>query len=346
MRCALLEHAIGGAIEMPYTVLGIFDDTIDAEQALVALRRAQWPAEQVSVLAGDRGIECPDRLSAHGEVARALVANALNAAGGWLLGLAALVVPDHGPMLVAGPIGAALGRAQPPPAHSKEMSAAQPADSREAAGDGLQWTLAEFGFAGDEASYIVSRIVAGSIVIAVTIAGDDHLQPARQLFADYNAVHIGQARTEEEIASAAAELLAHTLHEATDGTVVIADAVAAFRHLCQEPEPVAPVAEQCGTTVLDANGENAGEIEDLLAAAGHGEPPVLHYAVIGFGGLLGLGRHRVVVPAELVDLEARPPRLSVSRETVQQAPPYDPGIPLSRTDESTIHAYFGTRPAV
>ncbi len=345
MRCALLlAHAIGGVSAMPYTVLGIFDDSIDAEQVLMALRRAQRPAEQVSVLVRDRGLGPHDRLSAHGEVARALVANALSAVGGWLLGLAALVVPDHGPMLVAGPIGAALGRAQPPPARSPEPDAAQSVDAPEAVSDGLQRTLAEFGFADDEASYITSRLVAGSIVIAVTISGDDQLQPARQLFADYNAVHIGQAQTGEAVASAAADLLAHTPQEVTDGPVVVADVVAIFRHLCQDPEPVALAAMACGAPVVDSDGETAGEIEDLLAATGDDESPAIRYAVIGFGGLLGLGRHRVAVPAALLDLEALPPRMSVTREVVQQAPPYDRDIPLSRQEESTIHAYFGTTP--
>lgn len=329
---------------MPHTVLGIFDDRIDAEQALIALRRAQWSAEQVSVLVRDRGSERHDRLSAHGEVASALMANALSAVGGWLLGLAALVVPNHGPMLVAGPIGAALGRAQPLPGRAEEAGAAQPVASPEAGSDGLQRTLAEFGFAGDEASYIASRLVAGSIVIAVTIAEGDHLQPVRQLFADDNAVHIGQAQTEADVAMAAAELLARTPQEVPEGAVVIADAVAIFRYLCQEPEPVTLAAMVCGAPVVDSDGEIAGEIEDLLAAAGDDGAPAIRYAVIGFGGLLGLGRHRVAVPAALLDLEAQPPWLSVTREIVQHAPLYDPDIPLSRQEESAIHAYFGTRP--
>jgi hypothetical protein len=330
---------------MPYTVLGIFDDSIDAEQVLIALRRAQRPAEQVSVLVRDRAAEHQGRLSAHGEVARALVANALSAVGGWLLGLAALVLPDHGPMLVAGPIGAALGRAQPLPARGPHPNETQAADPSGSEPDGLHRTLAEFGFAADEASYIANRLGAGSIVVAVTIYDDEQLQPMRQLFADYNAVHIGQSQTGEEIASAAAELLFRLPQEPHESAVVIADAVTIYRHLCQEPEPVALAAGMCDTPVLDTNGEEAGELEDLLAVNGDDDSPTLCYAVIGFGGVLGLGRHRVAVPAELVDLGEQPPRLLVPREVLRQAPPYDPDIPLSRQEEHAIHAFFGTRPS-
>jgi hypothetical protein len=37
------------------TVVGLFEDVIDAEHVLLALRRSDRPAEQVSVLVRDRG---------------------------------------------------------------------------------------------------------------------------------------------------------------------------------------------------------------------------------------------------------------------------------------------------
>src|SRR5215211_7917213 len=79
-----------------FTVLGLFDDTIDAEQTLVALRREERPAEQVSVLVRDRAADAGSGPERHGEVARAVVANALSTVSGWLLGLAALIVPESG----------------------------------------------------------------------------------------------------------------------------------------------------------------------------------------------------------------------------------------------------------
>src|SRR5215210_70772 len=79
-----------------FTVLGLFDDTIDAEQTLLAMRREERPAEQVSVLVRDRAADAGSGPERHGEVARAVVANALSAVSGWLLGLAALIVPENG----------------------------------------------------------------------------------------------------------------------------------------------------------------------------------------------------------------------------------------------------------
>src|SRR5690606_20259207 len=87
-----------------YTVLGLFEDMIDAEHALLALRRADRPAEQVSVLVRDRAADQGYGSGGHSEVARAVVASALDTVSGWLLGLAALIVPEQGPLLVAGPI--------------------------------------------------------------------------------------------------------------------------------------------------------------------------------------------------------------------------------------------------
>src|SRR5690606_15191073 len=97
-------------------------------------------------------------------------------------------------------------------------------------------------------------------------------------------------------------------------------------------------------TVLDSDGVEAGEIEDLLATSGPDGSQILCYVVIGYGGLLGLGRHLVAVPAELVDLSAQPPRLSVTRDLLRRTIAFDPDVPFSRQEESAVHAFFGTKP--
>jgi len=333
------------------TVLGLFDDTIDAEHALVALRRAERSAEQVSVLVRDRGADAVAGQDRQGEVARAVVANALSAVSGWLLGLAALVVPENGTYLVAGPIGASLASVRTIKGDQRQPDRTEPGVSVDAFGeirvDGLHHTLTEFGFRPDEATYLQSRLAAGSALIAVTTSDAEQLQATRRLFADHSAVHIGQAQTLDTVVTEAEGLLAVAQEEAVRGDVVIADAVAPLLHLCNANAPGVITPASCGAPIVDEHGEEVGEIEDLLATgvSGEGGPPSTpRYVVIGFGGLLGIMRHRIVVPANLTQLSESPIRLTVSKEVVRRAPSYDPDMPFSRREEMAINAYFGTTP--
>jgi hypothetical protein len=333
------------------TVLGLFDDTIDAEHALVALRRAENPAEQVSVLVRDRATDAAGGPERQGEVARAVVANALNAVSGWLLGLAALVVPENGTYLVAGPIGAALAGVRTIEEHQRQRARDEGVEEPKPLGDlridGLKHMLTEFGFRPDEAAYLQNRLAAGSALIAVTTSNADQLQATRRLFADHSAVHIGQAQTRELIVTEAEGLLSVEPEAAVSGDVVVADAVAPLLRLCNANVFGITPPATCGAHVIDANGEEVGEIEDILATGTSGDAgpaPIPRYIVIGFGGLLGILRHRSAVPADHVDLSVTPVRLTVSKEIVRRAPSYDSDVPFSRREEMAINAYFGTTP--
>jgi hypothetical protein len=207
--------------------------------------------------------------------------------------------------------------------------------------------LTEFGFRPDEATYLQNRLAAGSALIAVTSSDAEQLQATRRLFADHSAVHIGQAQTHDHIATEAEELLTVPPEEAMSGDVVIADAVAPLLRLCHTPGPGVGTPTACGAQVLDARGEEVGEIEDILATGpvGEGEPASTpRYVVIGYGGLLGILRHRSAVPADQVDLTVDPVRLTITKEIVRRAPSYDPDLPFSRREEMAINAYFGTTP--
>src|SRR5581483_5890036 len=145
-----------------YTVAALFDDTMDAEHALAALRNEE-ATERVSLIV--RSAAGDERQPV--ELARTLVANALDAVGAWLSGLAQLVVPDRGEYLVAGPLGAALVAAGAPTTGaagaervSRGGSSPQP--------DLVRGVLTSFGFGGDEATYLERRLEAGAALIAVT----------------------------------------------------------------------------------------------------------------------------------------------------------------------------------
>src|SRR5690606_20879731 len=85
------------------TIIALFDDTIDAEHALSALRRSDQPSDQISVVLRERVTAPRSRSSRETLLSRVVAASALEAVGGWLQGLASLILPeDRASYLVAG----------------------------------------------------------------------------------------------------------------------------------------------------------------------------------------------------------------------------------------------------
>ncbi|MDP9365800.1 MAG: PRC-barrel domain-containing protein, partial [Chloroflexota bacterium] len=212
---------------------------------------------------------------------------------------------------------------------------------------GLLRTLLEFGFSHDEATYLEHRLAAGVTLIAVTTNDPAGLQTTRRLFADHDAVHIGLAQTDARFFQEAEALLNAPPEASSGGEVVVTDAVAPLRHVGTDGgSPVAAALRQRG--VVDETGEEVGKIEDVLedeAGPGGGNTHrTIRYLVVGFGGVLGLGRHRVAVPASFADLQSNPIRLTLEKDVLQRAPKFDEDAPFSRREERTVCAYFGCDP--
>ncbi len=282
-------------------------------------------------------------------VAKAVVENALDAVGGWLTGLAALVIPKDGAYLVAGPLGAALagmrGRRAAAGAKTDAALASENGPVLTATDDVFQ-ILVNFGFKIEEAFYIDHRLEAGDVVVAVTTADRTQLKLTRRLFADQDAVHIGQARTKEAVAHEAFALLAAPIAAADGTAIVVSDAAIPLRRLCQESGAEPWIQATCGQPIVDRDGQDVGVIDDFLADAisdGDAEDRrnEVRYVVISFGGVLGLGRHHAAVPSALVSLEPDPVRLTITGDLLNRAPPYEPEAPFSRREEQAIFAYFG-----
>jgi sporulation protein YlmC with PRC-barrel domain len=75
-----------------------------------------------------------------------------------------------------------------------------------------------------------------------------------------------------------------------------------------------------GLAVKDSAGKDAGKIEDLLVdSRGH-----VAYAVVSFGGLLGVGDKLYAVPwdAVMVDRESKTAYLDVDKRTLERAPSF------------------------
>ncbi len=77
-----------------------------------------------------------------------------------------------------------------------------------------------------------------------------------------------------------------------------------------------------GDPVLDISGERVGRLEDLMIDIENG---VIAYAVVSFGGIMGIGAEFYPVPwrALMIDTETRSARLEMDQEYIKDAPPMD-----------------------
>ena len=336
------------AVEPVRTIIALFDDTIDAEHALGALRRSDQPPAQISVILRERVNEPHTRSNRETLLSRVIAASALETVGGWLQGLASLILPeDRASYLVAGPIGVMLASIRE--AHDSddddEVDTHFKVTNRQ-----LTRALTLFGFDLDEATYVEHRVVAGSPLIAVTSEQAPVLRAAHDIFASNTAVHIGLTHTDSSIQSIAARLL--MTGPLGGGPVVITDAVAPLRSL-NEPDYYAhfdrtirnrPVVSKLGRTV--------GKVVDVLYETQVWEDPdsdselrrtIPRYIVIQTGKLLQFRRRLTAIPAELVDADQDPVLLRITIPELRGAPRYDTSQPLSRQDEMALRRYFHVR---
>lgn len=331
------------------TIIALFDDIIDAEHALTSLRKSDQPSEGISVILRERVLDPDPTVQYQTVLSRVIASSALDAVGSWLQGLASLILPDRASYLVAGPIGAVLATIK---------------DARPAAGDGeaavmgvddssrqLSRALSAFGFSQDESHYLEERVVAGSPLIAVTSAKADKLRAAHKTFAAFDAVHVGLARTESSIHRTATRLL--VTGPDGGGSVVIADAIAPLRRLTSDGGWRNHSIDLRGRQAISVHGEVIGTIVDVLfenrimpegeslpRSAADRRSVIIRYVLVSFGGVLGMGKSRVAVPAMLADTTSWQVRIDTTREELRAAPRFDSLAPLSRQDEVTICSYF------
>jgi hypothetical protein len=141
------------------TVVAVFEDRDDAQDAISALRDAGFMADDISILARDRDTagrlaEDTGTEAATGAATGALAGGLLGGVAGWLVGIGALAIPGVGPIIAAGPIAAALGGA-----------------ALGAAGGGIIGALTGAGVPEDEARYYDTEFRQGGIVVTVQARG-------------------------------------------------------------------------------------------------------------------------------------------------------------------------------
>lgn len=329
------------------TIIALFDDTIDAEHAISALRRSDQPSSQISVVLRERVNAPLSRRNRETLLSRVVAASALEAVGGWLQGLASLILPeDRASYLVAGPIGVMLASIR----EARDGDDDENEEHYRVTNRQLTRALTLFGFELDEATYVEHRVVAGSPLIAVTSEEAPVLRAAHEIFASNTAVHIGLTTTETSIQSIAARLL--MTGPLGGGPVVITDAVAPLRSL-NEPGYFNHYDRSIrDRMVVSRLGRPAGRVMDVLYEVQVWEDPdsdaevrrtIPRYIVIQTGRALPFGRRLTAVPAELVDADQNPVLLRITLPELRGAPRYDPSQPLSRQDEMALRRYFHVR---
>lgn len=101
-----------------------------------------------------------------------------------------------------------------------------------------------------------------------------------------------------------------------------------------------------GNDVYNREDENLGDIKEIMLDMRSGK---VGYAVLSFGGLLGVGGKLFAVPWNALKLDTSKKRfvLDVPKERLAQAPGFDKDHWPDMADQSwaqEIHSYYDTRP--
>jgi sporulation protein YlmC with PRC-barrel domain len=101
-----------------------------------------------------------------------------------------------------------------------------------------------------------------------------------------------------------------------------------------------------GDRVVDPAGKDLGKLQELMIDL---DSCRVAYAVLSFGGFLGLRQKRIAVPFQALTLDADGNGfiLDVAKEKLERVPGFDkhnqPGT-TPRTWGSQVHDYYGLRP--
>jgi sporulation protein YlmC with PRC-barrel domain len=123
--------------------------------------------------------------------------------------------------------------------------------------------------------------------------------------------------------------------------------IGADRRISDGPGPeVMDAKTLIGDSVVNAAGEKLGKIEAIMIDVTSGR---VAYAVLSFGGFLGMGKKLFAVPWSALTLDAAEKRfvLNIPKERLENAPGFDPDHWPSMADSTwatEIHEYYEIRP--
>jgi sporulation protein YlmC with PRC-barrel domain len=101
-----------------------------------------------------------------------------------------------------------------------------------------------------------------------------------------------------------------------------------------------------GDSVVNRTGENLGKIEELMLDLETGR---VAYAVLSFGGFLGMGEKLFAIPFEALKLDASREHftLDVNKDKLKNAPGFDKNHPPQASDRTwgaEVYKFYGYKP--
>ena len=105
-----------------------------------------------------------------------------------------------------------------------------------------------------------------------------------------------------------------------------------------------PKEDVRGLVVLDKNGETLGQVEELLVDE---QQDKVRFLQIKSGGFLGLGHEMLVISVDTITrVDDTHIHINQTRQTVAEAPAYDPNLPMERQEEywRGIYVHYGLGP--
>lgn len=101
-----------------------------------------------------------------------------------------------------------------------------------------------------------------------------------------------------------------------------------------------------GDNVVNRTGESLGKIEELMLDLEQGR---VAYAVLSFGGVLGMGEKLFAIPFEALKLDATREHftLDVDKDKMRNAPGFDKKNPpqaADRTWGAEVYKFYGYKP--
>ncbi len=101
-----------------------------------------------------------------------------------------------------------------------------------------------------------------------------------------------------------------------------------------------------GNDVYNNDDEDLGDVKEIMLDMASGR---VSYAVLSFGGILGMGEKLFAVPWDALTLDTENKRftLNVKKDSLSQAPGFDKDSWPDMADQNWargIHDYYGTKP--
>lgn len=130
---------------------------------------------------------------------------------------------------------------------------------------------------------------------------------------------------------------------AASGAAIVGD----YKNRSDGPGPeVMDAATLIGDKVVNTAGEDLGKLEAIMLDVGEAR---IAYAVLSFGGFLGMGTKFFAIPWSALTLDSAEKRfvLDINKETLEKAPGFDkdhwPSM-ADRTWAAELHTYYHITP--